>query len=356
VQERARDPDESARQTAKAPFATATGGLATPVLALQRTAGNAAVSRALAARRTLSRQDGGGGGGGVVAPPAGPEAEFDGHLAAFEWEEAAFALNQLPAADIDRKVVDLIYEQCKGLLAAMRDSRRIPGNNRIDRPLKRQSMIRDGEIFGRTRVAAAPHHHAAAAGGGYRFDCRITFSPDIQVVEATEVAVVQAVRVIDSGTGANRETLAHLTARQAAGHWSIDRLAGARFPFYGYSTTNRPSGHPDRGGTMRPGSSAPTGTQTMEYFDHPEDSMTGVRFEFETAIVCRSGAQAGLVYSVVLWGFTADASGRLTAHAVRKRDRVSASFLGARTAWNTQATGPAAARSHATQAVVPNLR
>ena len=320
-----------------------------PVLALQRGAGNAAVAR------MLSRQDEGGGGGGVLAPPAGPEAEFDAHLAAFEWEEAAFALNQLPAGDIDRKVADLNYEQCKGLLAALRNSLRISSHNAIERPLKTAAMIEDGEIFGTTRVATTPHH-AAAAGGGYSFDCTIRFSPDIQVVESTEIAVIQAVRVIDSGTGANRETLGHLTARQGAGHWAIDRLAGARYPFYGYSTTNRPSGHPSSGGTMRPGRSSGEGTRDLVYFDGPGDSMTGVRFEFETAIVCKSGAQAGLVYTVVLWGFTVDANGRLTRHRIRRRDRVSSSFRGASRAWNTQARGPAAARSHANQVEVPSLR
>jgi hypothetical protein len=232
---------------------------------------------------------------------------------------------------------------------------RISSTNAIEAPLKRQAEIEPGEIFGRTSVSTTPHH-AAAAGGAYSFDCTIRFSPDIQVVEATQIAVIQAVRVIDSGTGANRETLGHLTARQGAGHWSIDRLAGARYAYYGFSTTNVPSGHPSSGGTMRPGRSSGEGTRDMVYLDTPGDTMTGVRFEFETAIVCKSGAQAGLVYAVVLWGFTVDAAGRLTRHRIRKRDRVSSSFRGARRAWNTQATGPAAARSHANQEEIPSLR
>jgi hypothetical protein len=353
------------------------------VLALQHHAGNAAVARmtaagALQATRRLSRDDGGTGSGTVTppppspgpaptpgpapgpttttTPPPGPAAPpsaidtFRQELAAGHWEAAALALNSASAAEIDTEVKTLTAQQCRQLLAAVRLSRRITAANNIEAKLKQQGHIGPGAIFGTVNVEQHPTH-APHDGDNYQFETWIQFTPDATVVDCNDIAVIQAVRLINTGTGANAEVLQHLIRRQTPHHWAIDRIEDRRFGFYGFENTGVGSGDPGTqghagpGGNMRVGSTATTPVTPMHYYDGPTDSMVGVTFEFETAIVARSGPQQGTVYATVTWGFSVDAHGHLTAQAVGRHDRVSGEFRAARNAWDAQAAGPAAQRN-----------
>ena len=355
---------------------------------LQRSVGNAGVNRLIqdgvlrteqvVARWPWSRRginpdadpDGmhDGRGGVAVAPPApapdpaaGPPTAVEAFrtaLAAGDFEAAVLALDGAGAA-IPAEVATLTPQQCRRLVAALRESRRITATNNVEAPLKAQGGILPGRIFGEPNTERTLNH-AAAAGGNYSFDQWIQFTPDPLVVDCNEIVVVQTVRVVNAVGGANAETLPHLIRRQNTNSTSIDRIEGRRYGYYGYNNDGRASGDPGTrtiagaGGNMRAGSSDPV--RAMRYYDGPGDSMVNVKFEFETAIVARTGPQRGLVYSVVKWGFDVNAAGRLTAHRVRFRDRVSSDFQSARRAWNRQATGPVAQRNDPNQNELLGLR
>lgn len=350
------DVDPGAREVpSRGAVSEQAGGFQSYVLDLQRSAGNARVAALVRtghlAAPTLATQ--------TRTLARTPEQVFDAELAASHWEAAAVALNRMPTADIPGKVATLTTGQCRRLLAAMRISRRIGATNEIEGPLKTRGGIAAGEIFG-TVTTQRDTHSAPTAADLASYDMWIQFSPDTTVVDCPEIAVVQVVRLTTTATGANAEILQHLLNRQTPDAWAIDRIEDRRFGFYGYGNTGTASGDPGTranpvaGGNIRPGSSDPR--QDMHYFDGPQTRLRGVTFEFETAIVARRGPQAGLVYSVVTWGFQVAADGTVTHRAVATTDRISANFRAAREAWNTQARGPRASRNDPRQVALPSLR
>jgi hypothetical protein len=330
-------------------------GFRSYVLDLQQSVGNARVAALVRSGRlgapTLARQP--------RTRERTPEQVFDAELAASHWEAAAVALDRMPAGDVTGKVATLTTGQCRRLLGALRISRRVAAANQIERPLKDRSSIADGEIFGTVTTERDPHSAPSAADLA-SYDMWIQFSPDASVVDCREIAVVQAVRLTTTASGANAEILQHLINRQTPDAWAIDRIEDRRFGFYGYGNRGTASGDPGTrsapvgGGNIRPGSSNPR--QDMHYFDGPQTRLRGVTFEFETAIVARTGPQAGLVYSVVTWGFQVAADGTVTHRPVATTDRISATFTASREAWNAQARGPRASRNDPRQVALPSLR
>jgi hypothetical protein len=344
--------DERANETGQPSQQAANRDLTTTVLSLQQQVGNAAVARMAAA--------------GAFAPTRQLARRTETPLARFRrllgtgrrWEDALKQLAGLPIAVMQGEVTTLTVDQRRRLLAALHILEIGPGTP-VETELRRHGGIQPGELFGTPSWQQSPHS-AASAGGQYDCDMYIQFTPDAAVVDCREIAVIQTVQVIDTATKANAETLPHLIRRQTPAFSEIDRIEDRRYGFYGYANTGRASGDPGTqaapvgGGNMRAGSSRPV--RDMHYYDGPSDSMTGVTFNFETAIVARSGPQRGLVYSVITWGFDVDAHGRLTAHAVGLADRLSAEFGRARDAWNTQARGPRAQRNDPRQSELPRLR
>lgn len=68
--------------------------------------------------------------------------------------------------------------------------------------------------------------------------------------------------------------------------------------------------------------------------DEPEAIWPNSTHNFETSIIAKKGADAGLVYAVVRWGFTVDDSFKVTGLPPRVEDRPSPDFGTAVAAWN----------------------
>lgn len=178
-------------------------------------------------------------------------------------------------------------------------------------------------------------------GTAYSSDTDIWFNPNKDTVDCSEIAFVQAVRLVDKnhavvGLGA------HEAPRQTAAFWNIDRLAGRDYGWYGYNNDGTPSG------TVDPGSS-PSPKKDAKMNDKPGATLSDTVWSFETCAICRSGAQQNNLYACLTWGFDVDADSKLTKHVPQHHNAPSADFTASVGAWNAQAAGPAASRNSPTQ-------
>jgi hypothetical protein len=193
-------------------------------------------------------------------------------------------------------------------------------------------------------------HSAASAGSGYSFEINIAFTPNPKVVTCDEISFVQTSRVVQPGTNTNKEYMEPQNSRRNANNEAVDRIKTRKQGWYGYNNDGT------HASTITPGKSSTTPVIAAKFYDKPSDAMTNVSFNFETAVIAKSGSQANLVYSVIKWGFDVDAAGAVTAHTVTVEDRVSAGFGTAVDAWNKQAAGPAADRNAPDQVALPTFR
>ena len=184
---------------------------------------------------------------------------------------------------------------------------------------------------------------AAAKGGHYSSPVTITFSPNAKTVDSTEIAFVQKVQLVDTGTTNSRDWDPTNQKRMTKDGSSIDRVPGRKDGFYGYNNDGKPSG------TITPGS-APTPLKDATLLDTPQASIASTTWSFETAAIAKAGKDTGKIYGALSWGFTVDADNKLTAHKEKSNVNVSADFNDAVKAWNAQAKGPEADRNHKDQA------
>lgn len=268
-----------------------------------------------------------------------------------DWVRAATLLNAYNDDDIRRKVDALTPDQRRQMEAGARQATAIGSGDRVLGALRTQTGTRQGQIFGTVATTGTPQS-ATTPGGAYGFVFTLTFTHDASVVNATQIAFVQTSRVVTTGTNTNREYMEPQNSRRNSRQEAIDRQAGNAFGWYGFGNNGQPNPHL---ANIRTGS-APTPLTPAWLYDRPSDNMTNVSFEFETSVICRQGAQANLVYSVVHWGFTVDNAGAVTAIPVRVEDRPTAGFGEAVTAWNTQAAGPSAGRNAPSQQALPAFR
>jgi hypothetical protein len=87
--------------------------------------------------------------------------------------------------------------------------------------------------------------------------------------------------------------------------------------------------------------------------DTPSAAKGNREYHFETSVVCRKGADAGKVYAVVTWGFTVDATLKITPKKSEVFNKPSPEFDAAVAAWNAQAAGAEADRNAPGQKTLP---
>lgn len=210
----------------------------------------------------------------------------------------------------------------------------------------------DGEGATATVEAAAPETEADTYGtmkvtqantdgsstSSYASDITVTFTPNKKKAKADEIAFVQNVRVVDTGTSNSRDDRDNFKNRRTPKGWTIDRLDARKYGWYGYNNDGRPSG------TVSPGSS-PSPLKDATMTDRPSWNVPSLSWEFETCAIAKAGADSGTIYGCITWGFDADANNKLTSHRTSETSKPSAEFNDAIKAWNTQAAGPEAKRN-----------
>jgi hypothetical protein len=312
------------------------------VLDLQRTAGNAAVARAIAARQPAATE----------AEPL--EEQLDRAFFVEDWDRVvALAPRSKPLAI--QRIGELEVEELRYLDDAIRradqegswlakcvksqfDAKKVPakqqapgaGHGKVE---AKQKFAEDGDSTSRPRKNAR-----------YRFE--IGFTPNYMTIGgADEIGFIQTARVVDLATGANRSP--HGRERTTPDGTHVDRLEGKEQGWYGMT---------DEGGSrakkMRLWQKSDWDEPAwME--DTPSTAKGNKEYHFETAIVCRKGFNAGKVYATVQWGFEIDNDLVITPYEHEIFHKETAGFREAVDAWNAQAAGPEEKRNADNQQRLP---
>jgi hypothetical protein len=178
-------------------------------------------------------------------------------------------------------------------------------------------------------------------GPSYSSEVNITFTPDSKI-NCSEIAFLQAVKIADTSSGASFESRPNFLNRITAGGWTIDRIDGRSYGWYGYNNNGSPSG------TVTPGS-APTPLRAATMYDKPGFSRPNTKWQFETCAICRAGTDASRIHGCYNWGFSVDAANHLTSLPNQETPAPSAEFAESINRWNVQAGGPTATRNDPAQ-------
>jgi hypothetical protein len=329
------------------------------VLALQRSAGNRAV-RAMLAREDDEETT------TATAPAKTDEQLFDDAIKANDYAKAAELIVKLPksidkmsalSADQMYKLADAASVDQLRLLqdAAIRQGGWTGGlaqfaiRGKLVAKGVGPAKSAAGAAFGTLDTKIVEKTNGTATGGSYAYKIEITFLPDATVVDADEIAFVQTVRLVDTATGANKDPEQTNKNRMGADGTSIDRLGGREQGWYGMTDTG------GGGSTLKPWKkSAPADAAFM--MDRPSWSVPNTTWDFETSVICRSGADAGKVYATVTWGFSVDAARKIVEKERVVTNKPTAGFSSAVDRWNTQAAGPEADRNAPGQQSLPALK
>ena len=326
---------EEPAEAVAAPVTTApalAATLPTRLLALQRSAGNRAVTR-------------------ILARDAWSEAvRYD------KWMAAAKSLNDLKEKDINSRLEQLNVGQLGQLLVGTRDwGTNADGETTWD--AKTNARIRDMIYAHRKKrtfvtftaagkVSTGKLGSALKGSNDAGMQIELYYLPDPDKITAREVAFVQIVRRLKPDGSVDREhEQAYAADRTTGSGWHIDAYEADTSAYYGIK------GYETSAITHPWYRSAPTIPCFMR--DTPGITNDG-RFEAEAVPIQRSGDDTGKAYGSITWGMTKK-NGKVTTDAVAYRESPSADFKAAAAAWNAQANSPGK-RAVQGQQVLPALK
>ncbi len=328
------------------------------VLRLQRAVGNGAVTVIRARRRPAAPPTG-------VSLPSPPrplvspdDKAFDDAVTSGDWATAATSLAKL--AMPTTKLPPLTIDQLRLLQDAVTRARCVLGGVGIVLQLAiavelqgkgvPATKVAPGAAFGTLETTVDERIDGdKATGTPYAYKINITFTPDTAVINADEIAFIQTTRLIETTSGSNQDHKETNKKRQTPSATSVDRIRGKKQGWYGMTMDNGTGS-----GTLTVWKkSAPATPATMR--DRASGNQPNTTWQFETMVVCRSGADAGTVYAVVTWGFTVDADLTLTEQPRTVTNKQSTEATTAVGKWNDQAAGSAVGRNAPGQMSLPVL-
>jgi hypothetical protein len=299
----------------------------------------------------------------LVSPPSpqpvnSPDSTaFDDAVTAGDWPTAATSLAKLAVPT--SKLAPLTIDQLRLLQDAVARARSALGGVSIVLRLAiavelqgkgaPAAKIAAGAAFGKLVTKVDERIDGdAATGRWYTYQINITFAPDPTVVDADEIAFIQTVRLVETARGSNTDPDQTNRNRQTPLATSVDRRSGKRHGWYGMKDDG--TGSPQLTAWRK---SAPATPATMQ--DRTSWNQPNTTWQFETMVICRSGADAGKVYVVATWGFTVDADLHLTEQAPTVTNKQSPEATIAVGNWNAQAAGSAFDRNAPGQMPLPAL-
>ena len=304
---------------------------------VQASHGNAAVARAAAA--VLARQD---------------DETRDQKLAKWraakgtDWVYAARVLNGFNDADIERLLAPLTKQQLRLLdAAALREFPSYAG--RVHGPIMAKLGKQPGQVFGKLHFLPGAPEHGGGPLTAYALPVDFSFAPDGDIVRATEIAYVQTVRLVHTGTDQSADWQESAKARQTEDKWAVDRAHGGVSGFAGYQSNAQPGPYTTQWSPDNPDSFA-------TYHDRPSAQVANTDWSFETAVLGKGGLDAGVIYASCSWGFTVDENCQLTPKPHKIEDKPSPAFGAAVDKWNQQVAGPAEQRNAPGQEALPAVR
>lgn len=262
-----------------------------------------------------------------------------------DWGKAARFVIVLDDPGIVRNIAPLGPAELRQLAKGARNS---PGggHERLLGPIRAALKAKPGELFGTVAVKMQEHHGVYRrwdADDAYKCRVEIVFTPDPTVVDASLIAFVQTMSLLETeplgrGKYASKEDRSGLDDRFNAKKQAVDRPPRAGSGWYGQGSDPKAS-------TLKPESGVDPGFATggtvhpATMVDTPEGKYGGTTWSYETSVIAREGTDTGLTYAVVTWSFVVDNKLQIVAKNHAVVDKPTADFGAAVSAWNRQAAG-----------------
>ncbi len=290
-------------------------------------------------------------------PVVSPDNAFDDAVKSGDWATAATSLAKLavPAT----KLVPLTIDDLRLLQDAVARARSALGGVgrvlQIAIAVELQSKgvpagkITAGATFGKLETKVGERIDGDEdSSTWYTYKIDIVFTPDTAVVDADEIAFIQTVRLVETASGSNTDPDQANQKRQTPSATSVDRRSGKKQGWYGMKDDG--TGSTQLTAWKKSAAATPATMSDCSSWNQPNTT-----WQFETMVVCRSGADAGKVYVVVTWGFTVDADLKLIEQSRTVTNKQSTEATTAVGRWNDQAAGSAFDRNAQGQVALPAL-
>ena len=313
------------------------------LLQLQQSAGNHAVGRMIAARQTLARD---------LKLPEVPkvteadrvkklEADYAAAVTAKNWDQVALLVNGFNDDDLAAKLSALSQAEIR--LVDDATERSTAGLQRVSTACEKAlqgkgvsaARSKAGAQYGDLKFEVTEVTHGELFYKKAAYGVKITFTPDTAVAKADEIGFIQTSRLTNTKTKENADWDEGSKKRATKDKVSIDRQYGFKEGWYGVSNEG------GEGSFMKLWKKKNAASQAFAEMkdvagskDHPNTSWL-----FETAVVSRSGPDAGTVYATVTWGFLIDDKMKVSALPQHIYNKQSAQMDAAVGKWNEQAKG-----------------
>lgn len=170
----------------------------------------------------------------------------------------------------------------------------------------------------------------------------IAFTPDPALVRADEIAFVQTIRRVITGTDSTQRYVHGMDERATDKGTTVDRFGPKKYGYFGYENTGAP-GTMVTAGWCKGDNDRNPATMT----DRP-DKVSDTDNTFEACVLAKAGPDTGRIYGSLTWGFTVDSNMAVTPKPVQIQLKTSSEFQAAVQNWNEQA-----AKSKGAQETLP---
>jgi hypothetical protein len=258
-----------------------------------------------------------------------------------QWKDAIWYLNAFSDLDITERVNRLkdSTDKRRELIVAALDNPRIINLIRTATGLK----IDEKKPFGEMKTDGFQPRAGMTMTAG---TIKIEFVPNSDLVSADEIAFVQTIRRVITGTNSSeRYKAAGLDKRETGKGTAVDRFGAKKYGFFGYEDSGQPSETVTKGWCKSADDKNPS---TMS--DSPE-KVSGTDNTFEACAIAMSGKDTGRIYGCLVWGFTVDDNMVVKPKDHKFEVKTSSEYQAATKKWNEQAAG-----SGGQQAALPPAR
>jgi hypothetical protein len=364
--------------------------------ALQRLIGNGAVARALGGRSTdcppatVQRDDAADmramGQKVRLATHAAdlndlPDAELKARVAAMSIPEVKELLGAVPLTSMHRirgELLSRMYDDCVQrkqwkeaitYLQGFDDTGIVERVNRVkNSPDDRRELIvaslDNSRVLGLIRTATGlaidekkpfgelkTDGFAAVQEGKYTNadagTITIRFEPNPDLVSADEIAFIQTIRRVYTGSNSAAKYSYGMDDRATKKGTAVDRFGKNKYGYFGYENSGQTGPKVVTGHCKSSTDKAPSSMT-----DTP-GKISGTENIFEACAVAKSGKDTGRVYGCLVWGFTVDGDFGVTVTKSEMRLRTSSEFDAAVGKWNAQAKGDVGGGATGQQSLPP---
>ena len=172
---------------------------------------------------------------------------------------------------------------------------------------------------------------------------KIEFAPDPVLVSADEIAFVQTIRRVYTGTNDAAKYAHGLDDRATKKGTAVDRFGKHKYGYFGS----------DESGKTGPGHCRSSTDKASASMTDTPGKISGTDNTFEACAVAKSGKDTGRVYGCVVWGFTVDDNYAVTVKDHRFQLKTSSEYETAVGKSNAQAGGDLGGGATGQQALPP---